>query len=154
MTDRETIEAVCALNGFDEEAVLGRSRFWDVAVERAALCVALSRMGWSASKIGRALRKDHTTILYLLKRYAAVDVKIPDSTVVAVVKDIVYAEAAWDEIAKESAMKELRKHDPALFKSLGIEVMDRGRKRRFCCVSHKTPSGHRWEISCEVTDVA
>ena len=50
--------------------VLGRRRSKSVGVARAAVAAALREEGWTLVRIARYLRRDHSTICYLLQAHA------------------------------------------------------------------------------------
>lgn len=50
--------------GVHERDILGNARFKFVVHARWAVMAGLHRRGWSYARIGKLMKKDHTTIMY------------------------------------------------------------------------------------------
>jgi chromosomal replication initiation ATPase DnaA len=64
----EDIAAWCTNNRTPVALMRGRSKTRTVVAIRSRLCLWLTEQGYSSKEIGRALHRDHTTILETLKR--------------------------------------------------------------------------------------
>jgi len=66
--DFAVFEAVSKATGIPKKAILGRSKRSEIVRARQLLCkVGVDFMGYSSSEVGRALEKDHTTVLYAIQ---------------------------------------------------------------------------------------
>ena len=61
------IDRWCLCEGWSRDTMTGRERSKTTAAARARLCRHLSGLGYSSTEIGRALNRDHSTILAALK---------------------------------------------------------------------------------------
>jgi chromosomal replication initiation ATPase DnaA len=64
---RWAIAQVAARTGITEADILGRSRFREHFRARRMVCLELHARGWSYSRIGRLLGRDHTTISHAVR---------------------------------------------------------------------------------------
>lgn len=62
----ETIRNVCKERGLTVSAVLSERRWPEVVDARREVALRLREQGWSYPRIGRALRRDHSTIYVLV----------------------------------------------------------------------------------------
>lgn len=66
--DFSVFEAVSRATGIAKGAILGRSKRSEIVRARQLLCkVAVDYIGYSLSETGRAIGKDHTTVLYAVR---------------------------------------------------------------------------------------
>lgn len=70
LTSARVFESVAAKHGLTAEDILGRSRKLLVVEARRDVCLRLREQGWSYPAIGRAVNRDHATIMSLLARPA------------------------------------------------------------------------------------
>lgn len=61
------LEEASREHGIESDQILGRSREKPIIRARNDLIRTLHKSGWSATQIGRAMARDHTTILHSLK---------------------------------------------------------------------------------------
>lgn len=66
MSLREDFRDTCRLLGYDPEEVRGPSKARAAVERRRAVCFLL-RPRYSLPEIGRAVNRDHATVLYLLR---------------------------------------------------------------------------------------
>jgi hypothetical protein len=69
-SDYLALSGICRDRGFDLAIVRGRRRDQRAVDQRRAACVDLRELGWSSTRIGRAIGRDHVTVLWLLGRTA------------------------------------------------------------------------------------
>lgn len=67
VTVRQIAAEVCSHTGNSVQAVLGRSRVPHVCRVRELVCYIAHRRGLTLSQIGRALRRDHSTIKHAIE---------------------------------------------------------------------------------------
>lgn len=67
ITVRQIAAEVCSHTGNSVHAVLGRSRAAHVCRVRELVCYIAHRRGLTLSQIGRALRRDHSTIKHAIE---------------------------------------------------------------------------------------
>ena len=67
VTVRQIAAEVCAQTGNSVIAVMGRSRAPHVCRVRELVCYIAHRRGLTLSQIGRALRRDHSTIKHAIE---------------------------------------------------------------------------------------
>lgn len=65
---RAEIRAIERLTGVSQELMRGPSRAAPIVAARWMAIAALRARGWSLPRIGRELNRDHTTVLYALRR--------------------------------------------------------------------------------------
>lgn len=65
---RHLLKRVCAMLDVNQADVLGPRRYKRLVDARAIIAAALRERGWALTDIGRAMNRDHTTIISLLKR--------------------------------------------------------------------------------------
>jgi len=68
---RRVLDEVAAAAGVSVADILGPSRRARVVAARQAVMAVLHRRGWSSPRIGRALRRDHSTVLHGIRAHAA-----------------------------------------------------------------------------------
>lgn len=64
----QTLKDVCLSNGLLVREATGRSRDERTHTRRVGVMRDLRDLGWSFTEIGKALKRDHTTILQILER--------------------------------------------------------------------------------------
>lgn len=65
------LKAVAGATGVTMEDMLGEGRSYEIALARhMAMALARKLLGYSLPRIGRLLRRDHTTVLHGLRRIA------------------------------------------------------------------------------------
>lgn len=70
-TARSIVDAVAAKHGFDPEQLLGKGRYQDVAAARhEAMFRIRTELKWSLPRIGALFHRDHSTVIYALRRHA------------------------------------------------------------------------------------
>jgi DNA-binding transcriptional MerR regulator len=74
---RAIIAAVGRSRSMSVEVIRGRSRMADHVSARVEVCVIARNAGFSLHEIGRAIQKDHSTVIHLLKK--APEVKVAAS---------------------------------------------------------------------------
>lgn len=67
-TGTQVLERASLVSGFTVPQLTGAQRHRGVVRARWAVMLALHRRGWSTVQIGRLLGRDHTTIMYGLRR--------------------------------------------------------------------------------------
>lgn len=65
------LKDVCAKVGATLEQLQSRDAHRDISRKRYEAMTLLTEAGWSYSRTGRALKRDHTTVIYGLKVHAA-----------------------------------------------------------------------------------
>lgn len=66
---RTILERLAKARGLEPEEILARSRDPELVKARAALYGSLRLLGWSYEAIGRAVGRDHQTILFAVRRH-------------------------------------------------------------------------------------
>lgn len=70
----DIIQAAAIASPYSADEIIGPRRTPDLAHWRAcAMCVARQHTGQSLPQIGRAFQRDHTTVLYAVRRADALD---------------------------------------------------------------------------------
>jgi len=65
---QDTIYAICAKHKITKEKLLSRFRYRHLVAARKEVSEILEKAGYTYSDIGRALNRDHSTVLHLLCR--------------------------------------------------------------------------------------
>lgn len=68
MSVQEDIREVASTFGIHPVQIIGRGKTQRVYMARCAVIARLRERGWSSVRIGKALCRHHTTILYALGR--------------------------------------------------------------------------------------
>lgn len=71
ISDRDIVRAVADRMGVTVDEIRGRSREAAVVQARRAAIKALHMSGRKVGRIGRAVARDHSTVIYSLKQMAA-----------------------------------------------------------------------------------
>ena len=72
---QDTIYAVCAKHKVTKEKLLSRFRYRNLVAARKEVSEILEEAGYTYSDIGRALNKDHTSVLHYLGRTSKATVR-------------------------------------------------------------------------------
>lgn len=64
----EIMKNICRRHGVTPNAVRGKIRSPALHAARIEFAVLCRMQGWSTTVIGRLMRRDHTTVLYYLKK--------------------------------------------------------------------------------------
>lgn len=176
MTDQEAVLATIEINGGSAAAILSGSRLARVVSQRRSLVHALKAVGWSTGRIGRAIGRDHTTVLALLKTKPAAKWVAHSSTGLDMLVAVEMARALgpmifeefgtstkasvdWakriaksrEELFEAAAVRHAKKiADPMAFGALGVEVSLGGITRRYAMRSVERFGKRCWEISTRV----
>jgi len=67
-TATQIIADAAILYGVSESDIVGPRRFKRIVEARWAVMASLDHMGWTTTRIGKRLNRDHTTILHGLGR--------------------------------------------------------------------------------------
>lgn len=67
MSSAEVVAVVAAEHGVTVDEILSPSRYRHIVAARREVCTRLRAQGWSYPAIGRALGRDHATVMYLVK---------------------------------------------------------------------------------------
>jgi len=74
MRTKDILQAVAIVSPYSNDEIIGPSRALDLAHWRAcAMWIARQYTGQSYPQIGRAFNRDHTTVLYAVRRGSALD---------------------------------------------------------------------------------
>jgi chromosomal replication initiation ATPase DnaA len=65
---RDQVEAICQQHEVALDEVLGRRRTRRIVAARHNVMVALRARGWSTTRIGQILCRDHSTVVHALKK--------------------------------------------------------------------------------------
>lgn len=69
MTETEIFYTVERETGIDQRFIKSTSRNKDIVRARAMFCEIARSRGFSYPEIGRAINRDHSTVMYLVKEY-------------------------------------------------------------------------------------
>ena len=64
--ERDVVASVASAFGQGAREIMSASRRRDVVAARAAIATILREAGYSLSRIGRVLKRDHTTVMHCL----------------------------------------------------------------------------------------
>lgn len=67
-TGREIIARVAKLHDVEPDEITGPSRAPELCEARRSVMLELKAKGWSTPRIGRLLNRDHSTVVYGLRR--------------------------------------------------------------------------------------
>jgi len=69
-SDRKIVSEVCKRHSLSLETFYGRSRLRNLVDARAEACYLFAvNTDYTVTRIGREIRRDHTSVLYMIKRY-------------------------------------------------------------------------------------
>ena len=67
LADRMWVNVVARNRGYDPDVIRGPSRNQEDVEARRNIAVVLDKDGWGLSRIARALKKHHTSVLWMLR---------------------------------------------------------------------------------------